>query len=193
MEPGIPDPTSRASRLGKYNLDPAVRFWATPPVHGILRPTVVHPADFTFKLPDNVSLRRRRDGRAARRRRARHHQGADQAGRRRRRHRRRPDRHGHACSPPSPPAAPGSSSATSTTASSPSPSGSARSPARWSASMCAAASSPTSCMQGDRRLGRRRRLRVLRQREGRGRDLRPRSARAACAVMIGIPLVPVRP
>ena len=60
MEPGIPDPASRAARLGKYNLDPAVRFWATPPVHGILRPTVVHPADFTFKLPDNVSLRRRR-------------------------------------------------------------------------------------------------------------------------------------
>jgi D-xylulose reductase len=55
MEPGIPDPTSRASRLGKYNLDPAVRFWATPPVHGILRPTCVHPADFTFRLPDNVS------------------------------------------------------------------------------------------------------------------------------------------
>ncbi|HYM99511.1 MAG TPA: NAD(P)-dependent alcohol dehydrogenase [Aestuariivirgaceae bacterium] len=56
MEPGIPDPTSRASRLGKYNIDPAVRFWATPPIHGILRPTVVHPADFTFKLPDNVSF-----------------------------------------------------------------------------------------------------------------------------------------
>ena len=55
MEPGIPDPTSRASRLGLYNLDPAVRFWATPPIHGILRPSVVHPADFTFKLPDNVS------------------------------------------------------------------------------------------------------------------------------------------
>ena len=56
MEPGIPDSTSKASRLGKYNLDPAVRFWATPPVHGVLRPTVVHPADFTFKLPDNVSF-----------------------------------------------------------------------------------------------------------------------------------------
>ncbi|MBD2749145.1 NAD(P)-dependent alcohol dehydrogenase [Microvirga sp. BT688] len=55
MEPGIPDPRSRATRLGKYNLDPAVRFWATPPVHGVLRPTVVHPADFTFKLPDHVS------------------------------------------------------------------------------------------------------------------------------------------
>ncbi|NBZ87192.1 NAD(P)-dependent alcohol dehydrogenase [Stagnihabitans tardus] len=56
MEPGIPDPNSRASRLGMYNIDPAVRFWATPPVHGCLRPSVVHPADFTFKLPDNVSF-----------------------------------------------------------------------------------------------------------------------------------------
>ena len=56
MEPGIPDPNSRATRLGLYNLDPAVRFWATPPVHGCLRPTVVHPATFTFKLPDNVSF-----------------------------------------------------------------------------------------------------------------------------------------
>jgi D-xylulose reductase len=39
-----------------YNLDPAVRFWATPPIHGCLRETVVHPASLTFKLPDNVSL-----------------------------------------------------------------------------------------------------------------------------------------
>jgi D-xylulose reductase len=56
MEPGVPDPNSRATRLGLYNLDPAVRFWATPPVHGCLRPTVVHPEAFTFKLPDNVSF-----------------------------------------------------------------------------------------------------------------------------------------
>ncbi len=56
MEPGIPDPNSRASRLGLYNLDPAVRFWATPPVHGILRPSVVHPADYTFKIPASISF-----------------------------------------------------------------------------------------------------------------------------------------
>jgi len=56
MEPGIPDPTSVESRLGIYNLDPKVQFWATPPVHGVLRPTVVHPAAFTFKLPDNISF-----------------------------------------------------------------------------------------------------------------------------------------
>lgn len=56
MEPGIPDPNSKATRLGMYNIDPAVQFWATPPVHGILRPTCVHPEAFTFKLPDNVSF-----------------------------------------------------------------------------------------------------------------------------------------
>ncbi len=56
MEPGIPDMTSRAVLEGKYNLDPAVRFWATPPIHGCLVPKVVHPANFTFKLPDSVSF-----------------------------------------------------------------------------------------------------------------------------------------
>jgi D-xylulose reductase len=56
MEPGIPDLSSRASKLGLYNVDPAVVFWATPPVHGVLTPYVVHPAAFTFKLPDNVSF-----------------------------------------------------------------------------------------------------------------------------------------
>lgn len=56
MEPGIPDPNSKATLQGMYNLDPAVRFWATPPVHGVLRPTVIHPAAFTFKLPDTVSF-----------------------------------------------------------------------------------------------------------------------------------------
>lgn len=55
MEPGVPDPNSKASRLGIYNVDPAVTFWATPPIHGVLTPEVIHPAAFTFKLPDNVS------------------------------------------------------------------------------------------------------------------------------------------
>ncbi len=55
MEPGVPDLRSRATLEGMYNLDPAVVFWATPPVHGCLRETVVHPAIFSFKLPVNVS------------------------------------------------------------------------------------------------------------------------------------------
>ncbi len=56
MEPGIPNLSSRASKLGIYNVDPDVRFWATPPIHGVLTPFVVHPAAFTYKLPDNVSF-----------------------------------------------------------------------------------------------------------------------------------------
>ncbi|WP_029074572.1 NAD(P)-dependent alcohol dehydrogenase [Kaistia adipata] len=56
MEPGIPDLSSKASKLGIYNVDPSVTFWATPPVHGCLTPEVVFPAAFTYKLPDNVSF-----------------------------------------------------------------------------------------------------------------------------------------
>ncbi|MBZ9991829.1 NAD(P)-dependent alcohol dehydrogenase [Mesorhizobium sp. BH1-1-5] len=56
MEPGVPNLSSRATKLGIYNVDPDVRFWATPPVHGVLAPYAVHPAAFTYKLPDNVSF-----------------------------------------------------------------------------------------------------------------------------------------
>lgn len=56
LEPGVPDSSQRATRLGLYNLDPAVRFWATPPIHGCLRPSVVHPAEFTFKLPEPLTF-----------------------------------------------------------------------------------------------------------------------------------------
>lgn len=55
MEPGIPNMASKATKLGVYNVDPDVRFWATPPVHGCLTPSVVHPAAFTYRLPDHVS------------------------------------------------------------------------------------------------------------------------------------------
>ncbi|MEP3279398.1 MAG: NAD(P)-dependent alcohol dehydrogenase [Stappiaceae bacterium] len=56
MEPGIPNMESRASKLGVYNVDPSVQFWATPPIHGCLTPEVVHPAAFTYKLPDHISF-----------------------------------------------------------------------------------------------------------------------------------------
>ena len=56
MEPGVPNLASRAAKLGIYNVDPEVAFWATPPVHGILTPFVKHPAAFTYRLPDNVSF-----------------------------------------------------------------------------------------------------------------------------------------
>ncbi|RBP97573.1 NAD(P)-dependent alcohol dehydrogenase [Bifidobacterium aemilianum] len=56
MEPGIPDMNSKAVKLGMYNVDPAVRFFATPPVDGCLCDLVNHPAAFTYKLPDSVSF-----------------------------------------------------------------------------------------------------------------------------------------
>lgn len=56
MEPGIPNLSSMQSKSGIYNLDPEVQFWATPPVDGCLRERVVHPAAFTFKLPDNLTF-----------------------------------------------------------------------------------------------------------------------------------------
>ncbi len=56
MEPGVPNPHSRELIMGQYNLDPDIRFWATPPVHGCLRLEVIHPEKFTFKLPEGVSL-----------------------------------------------------------------------------------------------------------------------------------------
>jgi Threonine dehydrogenase and related Zn-dependent dehydrogenases len=56
MEPGVPNMSSRATKLGLYNVDPDVRFWATPPIHGVLAPYAVHPAAFTYRLPDNVSF-----------------------------------------------------------------------------------------------------------------------------------------
>ncbi len=56
MEPGVVQSPGKATQLGLYNLEPSVRFWATPPVHGVLREHVVHPARFTYKLPDSVSF-----------------------------------------------------------------------------------------------------------------------------------------
>lgn len=56
MEPGIPNPASKAAKLGVYNVDPDVQFWATPPVHGCLTPSVVHPAAFTYPIPDHVTF-----------------------------------------------------------------------------------------------------------------------------------------
>lgn len=56
MEPGIPNLSSIQSRSGFYNLDPEVRFWATPPIDGCLKERVIHPAAFTFKIPDHLSF-----------------------------------------------------------------------------------------------------------------------------------------
>lgn len=45
-----------AQRAGRYNLDPGMRYFATPPVHGALARYVDHPAYQCFKMPHNVSF-----------------------------------------------------------------------------------------------------------------------------------------
>ncbi|KAK9845478.1 hypothetical protein WJX81_007500 [Elliptochloris bilobata] len=55
LEPGIPCWYNRSSREGRYNLDPGVQFFATPPVHGSLAEFVDHPADFCFRLPAGLT------------------------------------------------------------------------------------------------------------------------------------------
>lgn len=56
MEPGIPCMKCEECLTGHYNLCRDVRFWATPPYDGVLSEYVSHPAAFTFKIPDNMSL-----------------------------------------------------------------------------------------------------------------------------------------
>lgn len=55
VEPGVPCRKCRVCKHGRYNLCADVQFCATPPVHGNLCRYYVHPADFCFKLPDNVT------------------------------------------------------------------------------------------------------------------------------------------
>ena len=60
LEPGVPRLSTSVShyymKRGEYNLCPDIFFFATPPDHGSFCGFVNHPADFCFKLPDNVSL-----------------------------------------------------------------------------------------------------------------------------------------
>jgi L-iditol 2-dehydrogenase len=56
MEPGIPCRMCCSCKEGRYNICDEMKFFATPPVHGSLAQYVVHPADFCYKLPGNMSL-----------------------------------------------------------------------------------------------------------------------------------------
>lgn len=42
-------------REGRYNLDPDISFFATPPVHGSLATYIDHPAEWCYRLPANVT------------------------------------------------------------------------------------------------------------------------------------------
>ena len=53
--PDIACKPNYACRQGRYNLDPNVKFFAVPPVHGSLARFVDHPADFCFRLPPSLT------------------------------------------------------------------------------------------------------------------------------------------
>jgi L-iditol 2-dehydrogenase len=55
LEPGVPCRSCEQCLSGRYNLCPRVEFFATPPHDGAFSEYVVHPAAFTFAVPDTVS------------------------------------------------------------------------------------------------------------------------------------------
>ncbi|RYP51956.1 hypothetical protein DL768_002832 [Monosporascus sp. mg162] len=56
LEPGYPCRRCGPCLSGKYNLCPDMKFAATPPYNGTLTGFWTAPADFCYKLPENVSL-----------------------------------------------------------------------------------------------------------------------------------------
>ncbi|MGB7448937.1 MAG: NAD(P)-dependent alcohol dehydrogenase [Ornithinimicrobium sp.] len=55
IEPGVPCRRCRQCLLGRYNLCPEVKFFATPPYDGAFCEYVAMPADFVYAVPDHVS------------------------------------------------------------------------------------------------------------------------------------------
>ena len=55
IEPGVPDLTCEQCLAGRYNLCPAMRFHATPPIDGTLAEFVVVHAAFAHSVPDTMS------------------------------------------------------------------------------------------------------------------------------------------
>ncbi|MDI9894047.1 NAD(P)-dependent alcohol dehydrogenase [Rhodococcus sp. IEGM 1381] len=55
IEPQRPDPTSAQSRAGRYNLCPAMEFFATPPIDGALAEYVLIQSTFAHGIPDTIS------------------------------------------------------------------------------------------------------------------------------------------
>lgn len=55
IEPGVPDLTCPECLAGRYNLCPAMRFFATPPVDGSLAELVAVHEVFAHPVPDSIS------------------------------------------------------------------------------------------------------------------------------------------
>lgn len=56
IEPGVPCGRCRYCRIGRYNLCPYVRFMGTPPINGAFVEYVTWPADFLYKMPENMTF-----------------------------------------------------------------------------------------------------------------------------------------
>lgn len=56
IEPGVACASCTACSTGRYNLCPAMRFAATPPVDGSLAHYISHPVRFCFRIPDALSF-----------------------------------------------------------------------------------------------------------------------------------------
>lgn len=56
IEPGYPDGTCELCREGRYNLCQHEVFLATPPDDGAFAEYLAWPADYLYKLPDNMSM-----------------------------------------------------------------------------------------------------------------------------------------
>ena len=57
IEPGYPCRRCEPCKLGRYNLCPEMKFAADPPKrHGTLTKYFLMPADFCYKVPENISL-----------------------------------------------------------------------------------------------------------------------------------------
>lgn len=54
LEPGKTCGKCRFCKEGQYNLCKDVVFFATPPVQGVFQEYVAHPAELSFKLPENM-------------------------------------------------------------------------------------------------------------------------------------------
>lgn len=55
LEPGITCMKCDNCREGLYNLCPDVKFFATPPVDGVMKEYVAHPAEMVYRVPDGLS------------------------------------------------------------------------------------------------------------------------------------------
>jgi len=56
LEPGVPCRICEYCKGGRYNLCPSVKFMAAPPIDGAFVEYIAHPADFAFKIPQQISF-----------------------------------------------------------------------------------------------------------------------------------------